>query len=121
MSLLNFPNSPATGDTYGFGVNIWEWTGSSWIKSGAITTTSGEDYTWTRPSDWLAMPSMTEGDQKVAALYAIYPGGSGAAISIEGSQGQLFSIVNRLGTGSIFSFVERITRCLQKVFSIYSV
>ena len=28
---------------------------------------------------------------------------SGAAISIEGSQGQLFSIVNRLGTGSIFS------------------
>jgi len=28
---------------------------------------------------------------------------SGAAISIEGSEGQLFSIVNRLGTGSIFS------------------
>jgi hypothetical protein len=78
MSLLNFPNSPTTGDTYAFGVNIWEWTGSSWIKSGAIATTAEETVPdWIRPSDWLPLPSMTEGDQKFAGLYAIFQGASG--------------------------------------------
>lgn len=33
---------------------------------------------WSRPSDWLPMPEMIEGNDAVAALYGIYPGGSGA-------------------------------------------
>ena len=28
-------------------------------------------YTWTRPSDWLAMPTFTSGEQKFAGLYAV--------------------------------------------------
>ena len=29
---------------------------------------------WTRPSNWLSLPSMTAGDQMVAGLLAVYPG-----------------------------------------------
>lgn len=32
MSLLNFPPSPNTGDTYTIGTITWIWTGSAWIK-----------------------------------------------------------------------------------------
>lgn len=34
---------------------------------------------WFPPSSWLSLPGMTEGDQKMAGLYAIFPGGSGAS------------------------------------------
>lgn len=34
---------------------------------------------WFPPSHWLSLPGMTEGDQRMAALYAIFPGGSGAS------------------------------------------
>jgi hypothetical protein len=81
MSLFNPPNSPSTGVTYSFGSNIWEWNGYAWIKEGTVSSTPSNELQiyWSTPSYWLEMPSMTEGDQKIAALYAIYPGGSGAS------------------------------------------
>ena len=33
---------------------------------------------WTRPTDWLPLPSMVEGDSKIAGLVAVYPGDTGS-------------------------------------------
>jgi hypothetical protein len=33
---------------------------------------------WSRPTDWLPLPSMVEGDSKIAGLVAVYPGDSGS-------------------------------------------
>ena len=33
---------------------------------------------WTRPTDWLSLPSMVEGDSKIAGLVAVYPGDTGS-------------------------------------------
>jgi hypothetical protein len=77
MSLFNPPNSPTVGLTYSFGANIWEWNGYAWLRAGSIATAAEESFEWVRPSDWLEMPAMNEGDQKFAGLYAIFKGASG--------------------------------------------
>jgi surface protein len=46
---------------------------------------------WSIPSNWLSMPAMTEGDQKISSLYAIYPGGSGAIGST--ASGNFFAFI----------------------------
>jgi surface protein len=44
---------------------------------------------WERPSDWLAMPSVTSSDQKFVGLYAIFPEGNNyAALLFTTSTGQ---------------------------------
>ena len=40
---------------------------------------SSNDWTRpTRPTDWLSLPSMVEGDSKIAGLVAVYPGNTGS-------------------------------------------
>jgi hypothetical protein len=46
MSLLNFPNSPSTGDTYSFGAKTWEWDGSSWTIYNLATQSTAEVIYW---------------------------------------------------------------------------
>ena len=44
------------------------------ITSGGSTpSVVGSDWVWTRPSDWLALPSVTNGEEKVVILCAVFP------------------------------------------------
>lgn len=45
-------------------------------KQRVISTTPTPRQTWTRPSDWLAMPSLSQGDEKVHMLVKVYEKGS---------------------------------------------
>lgn len=37
---------------------------------------SGGSCGWVRPADWLALPALADGDEKIAGLFAVYDGGS---------------------------------------------
>jgi len=47
------------------------------LESGILTVNNAFDGTaaWIRPSNWLSMPDMTAGDQRIALLCAVYPSG----------------------------------------------
>ena len=47
------------------------------LESGILTVNNAFDGTaaWIRPSNWLSMPDMTAGDQRIALLAAVYPSG----------------------------------------------
>jgi surface protein len=36
-------------------------------------SSGGDGSTWTRPSDWLTLPTLTDSDEKVVGLHAIFP------------------------------------------------
>ena len=44
------------------------------------------DSGWTRPSDWLTLPTLTDADNKFVGLHAVFPGGSNfCALSADGA------------------------------------
>ena len=44
MAAIDFPNSPATGDTFTVGDITWEWTGTAWQGIGtAVPGPAGAD------------------------------------------------------------------------------
>ena len=50
---------------------------------GLPVSTGGSD-PWTRPSDWLTLPTVTESDQKFVGLHAVYPEGNFVALTAAG-------------------------------------
>ena len=49
--------------------------GSQLLYNGAGGGAEPDSNGWMRPSDWLPMPTLTETDEVVAMLYAVYPNG----------------------------------------------
>lgn len=51
----------------------------------AAISTSGSTAAWTRPSDWLTIPTLTDSDQKFVGLHAVQPEGNYVALSAAGA------------------------------------
>lgn len=84
-----------------------------------------EDYFYSDPDFCLPMPNMVEGDQRIAALYRIYPGGSGASGIT--SSGNFFAFILRgctyivdWGDGTTQSYSSGVTAQKQYDFSSIS-
>jgi surface protein len=65
---LDFPDSPTLDQTFSVNGSVWRWDGTRW----GVEQVSP----WRRPADWLALPTLTTGQQKLVGLFAVDQGNS---------------------------------------------
>jgi surface protein len=72
---------------------------------------------WTRPTDWLPLPSMVEGDSKIAGLVAVYPGDTGSTGITASSNFVAFTVIGNYtvdwGDGTSASYSGGVTASKQ--------
>ena len=72
---------------------------------------------WTRPTDWLSLPSMVEGDSKIAGLVTVYPGNTGSTGITASSNFVAFTVygdyVVDWGDGTTASYSSGVTASKQ--------
>ena len=72
---------------------------------------------WTRPTDWLPLPSMVEGDSKIAGLVAVYPGDTGSVGITASSNFVAFTVYGNYtvdwGDGTSASYSSGVTASKQ--------